>query len=205
MAATALDLLDRDGLDALSMRRLAEELNVGTMTLYGYFKSKRELLDAVMDAALADGPPVEPGGDWRAGLRALVLSARASLVRHPELVHIRERQPILSPDALRFPEAGVDILQRAGFEAREATQAFRLLFTYTFGFATFSPADTVEADRAATRTALRALPADQFPRLTTAAEEASTAMGGEEVFEYGLERILDGLEARLSYSGSMEV
>lgn len=198
VAAAALELLDRHGFDALSMRRLAEDLGVGTMTLYGYFASKRELLDAVMDAAFADGPPVEPGGEWRDQLRALILAARSSLVRHPGLVQIRERQPILTPDALRFAERGLEVLQEAGFETPEATHAFRLLFTYTFGFAAFSPADTLEDDRAAARTALRALPQEQFPRLIAAAEDASGAMGGEEVFEYGLERILDGLEARLT-------
>lgn len=198
VAAAALELLDRDGFDALSMRRLADELGVGTMTLYGYFANKSELLDAVMDAALTDGPPPESDGEWREQIRGMLLRARESLVRHPGLVQIRVRQPVLRPEALRFAERGLEILERAGFETQEAAYAFRLVFTYSFGFAAFSPADAVEADRAAARSALGSLPADEYPRLTAAVDEAAAAMGGEEAFNYGLERILDGLEARLA-------
>lgn len=201
VAAAALGLLDRDGFDSLSMRRLADELGIGTMTLYGYFASKRELLDAVMDAALADGPPPEPRGDWREQLSALLLRARESLVRHPGLIQIRVRQPVLRPEALRFAESGLEILERAGFDPQEAAYSFRLLFTYSFGFAAFSPADTVDEDRAAARSAIATLPPDEYPRLTAAAEEAAGAMGGEPAFAYGLERILDGLEARLAAGG----
>jgi len=198
VAVAALGLLDRDGFDALSMRRLAEELGVGTMTLYGYIANKRELLDAIMDVALGDGPPPESEGDWREQLRAVVLRARESLVRHPGLIQIRVRQPVLRPEALRFAESGLGILERAGFDTEEAAYAFRLVFTYSFGFAAFSPADTLDEDRAAARSALVSLPADEYPRLTAAAEEAAAAMGGEQAFDYGLERILDGLETRLA-------
>lgn len=85
---------------------------------------------------------------------------------------------MLRPEALRFAESGLGILQRAGFAA-------------------FSPAHTLEEDRAAARSAVAALPADQDPRLTAAVDEAVAAMGGEEAFHYGL-RILDGLELRLA-------
>ena len=198
VAATALHLLDRDGFDALSMRRLAEELGVGTMTLYGYFANKRELLDAVMDSALADPPPLGPDGDWRRQLSTLALRARERLLAHPGLIQIRVRQPVLRPEALRFAEQGLGILEHAGFETQEAAYAFRLVFTYTFGFAAFSPADAVDEDRAAARSALSSLPAGEYPRLNAAVDKAAAAMGGEEAFEYGLERILDGLETRLA-------
>jgi AcrR family transcriptional regulator len=198
VAAAALELVDRDGLDGLSMRRLAEVLGVGTMTLYGYFRSKSELLDAVVDAAVSDSAAELPAGDWRDQLRALLTTARRSLVRHPALVEIRVRQPVLRPEALRFAEAGLRILRGAGFERREAALAFRLLFSYSFGYAAFSPAEAVEEDRAAATAALRALPPEDYPELSAASAEAARAMGGEEAFEYGLDRILDGLERRLS-------
>jgi AcrR family transcriptional regulator len=198
VAEAALELVDRDGLDGLSMRRLADALGVGTMTLYGYFRSKRELLDAVVDAAVSDRPLPRPGGPWREQLRELLLAARRNLVRHPGLVEIRVRQPVLQPEALRFSEAGLRILRGAGFDTREATLSFRLVFSYIFGFAAFSPAEAVEEDRAAAAAAIRALPPDEYPELAAASGEAAAAMGGEEAFEYGLDRILDGLEARLS-------
>src|SRR5439155_23421583 len=73
--------------------------------------------------------------------------------------------------------------------------------TYTFGFAGLSPSQTVDEARRQAAAALIALPPEEYPHLTAAAAEASQAMAGEEQFEYGLERILDGLEARLGERG----
>ncbi|MEA2386630.1 MAG: hypothetical protein QOJ22_804 [Thermoleophilaceae bacterium] len=198
VAQAALELADDAGLESLSMRALADRLGVGTMTLYGYFRNKDELLDAVVDAAVGDGALPHPDGEWKEQLRAVVLYARRSLLRHPSLVELRVRRPVLRPEALRFSERCLGILRGAGLDVREGTAAFRLLFTYTFGFAALSPAGSTEEDRRAALAALAALPPDEYPALTEAREEASRAMGGEEVFEYGLDRILDGLEARLA-------
>lgn len=197
VAQAALAIADSEGLDAISMRTLAERLGVGTMTLYGYFRSKEELLDAVVDAAVSDAEPPAVAGDWKARLRDTVLWVRRGLLRHPSLVALRVRRPVLRPEALRFAEISMRILGDAGFDAREATRAFRLLFTYTIGFAALSPAQATEDDRRAALGALASLPAAEYPALIGAREEASEAMGGDEVFDYGLERILDGLEARL--------
>jgi AcrR family transcriptional regulator len=198
VANAALELADGEGLDALSMRALADRLGVGTMTLYGYFRNKGELLDAVVDSAVADSEPPVLEGEWRRQLREVVLYARRSLLRHPSLVELRVRRPVLRPEALRFSETLLSILREAGFDVREGAAAFRLLFTYTLGFAALSPMDATEDARRAALAALAALPPDEYPSLTEARAEASAAMGGEEVFEYGLDRILDGLEARLS-------
>ena len=141
---------------------------------------------------------MELSGDWREQLGTLLRSARSLLVHHPSLVQLRSQEPVFRPEALRFPELGVRILQGAGFSASEAAMSFRLLFTFSFGYAAFTPAEVGEEDRAAARSALRALPPEEFPALTGVAEEAARAMGGEETFEYGLERLLDGLEARLA-------
>lgn len=197
IAHAALSLADDAGLDALSMRALADRLGIGTMTLYGYFRNKDELLDALVDSAVSDTDPPALTGDWPEQLREVVRYGRRGLLRHPSVVELRVRRPVLRPEALRFGEALLSILRGAGFDVGEATAAFRLLFTYTVGFAALSPADATAADRRAAREALAALPADEFPALTEAQDEASLAMGGEQVFEYGLDRIIDGLEARL--------
>jgi AcrR family transcriptional regulator len=198
VAETALEIADRDGIDALSMRRVAEVLGVGTMTLYGYFRDKAELLDAVVDAAVAGPKPIAEEGPWRERLRELMLSSHQRLDEHPGLVQIRLRRPVLRPDALRFAETGLGILIEAGFTPAEGARAFRLLFTYLFGFAGLSPArSTVEA-RSQAADAIAALPPAAYPNLTSSAAEVSHAMAGEEQFAYGLERILDGLEARLT-------
>ena len=198
VAGAALELIDAHGPDALSMRRLAAELGVGTMTLYHYFRSKDELLDAVLDIGFAGEDPLPAEGTWRDQLRSLSKAGRAALSRHPGLAQVRATQPILRPGALRFGEAGLRVLEDAGFEKEEAVKVFRLLFTYTFGFALLSPQAAELGARKAARAALAALPPEYFPRLSEAVDEAADAMAGDVVFEYGLERILDGIEARLA-------
>jgi AcrR family transcriptional regulator len=198
IARAALDIVDREGLDALTMQRVAEAVGAGTMTLYGYVRSKDELLDALVDAAVEDVKPPIGAGSWREQLHGLAHVAHDMLNRHPALVQIRLRQPVLRPESLRFGEAVLEILAGAGFDTREATQAFRLLFTFVFGFAGLSPEQTADQTRRQAAAAIATLPPDEFPNLTKAAAEATMAMAGEEQFEYGLERILDGLEARLA-------
>src|SRR3954469_1373321 len=153
VATAALELLDRDGLEALSMRRLAEGLGVGTMTLYGYFRSKDELLDAVIDAAVADREPFVFEGTWQEQIRRLMQRSRRRLGRHPALVKVRADRPVLRPEALRFAETGVTILRGAGFGRTDAARAFRLLFTYVFGYVSFSPEETAEDAKRESRAA----------------------------------------------------
>ena len=194
----ALDLLDRDGLDAFSMRRLAEQVGVGTMTLYGYFRSKDELLDAVVDlggegiarrVAQASGE-----GSWKPRLRALMLAMHESLIAHPGMVELRYRRPLLSPGALMLTEIGMRALREAGFSYREAGRIYRILFVYTFGFCAFGPRPGSAPDRDQSVAALRALPAERYPTLAEAAVEASESMADETLYEVGLEALLDSFE-----------
>jgi TetR/AcrR family tetracycline transcriptional repressor len=197
VAAAALEMLDRDGLAALSMRRLADSLGVGTMTLYGYFRSKEELLDTVIDAAVADREPVELEGPWQDQLRRLMQAARRSLGRHPSLVKVRAERPVLRPEALRFAESGLTILRAAGFDRTDAARGFRLLFTYVFGYVSFSPEAGESDARRDSRAATDALPQADYPTLRDTAAELADAMAGEETFDFGLDRIIDGLAAHL--------
>jgi AcrR family transcriptional regulator len=196
VAAKALEILDRDGVEGLTMRGLAEQLGVGTMTLYGYMRSKEEVLDAAVDLAVSSSPGFKRSGDWRRDLRTLIEGSWRNLNRHPALVQIRLRQPVLRPEALRFGEVGMDILLRAGFPPEEAAHCFRLLFTYAFGFAGLSPDRDSELARRQADAVLAGLDPAAYPNLTGARQEFSGAMAGQQAFEYGLERILDGLEAR---------
>jgi AcrR family transcriptional regulator len=201
IALTALRLADAEGLDALSMRRLATELDVGTMTLYGYFRSKEELTAAMVDVATANAPIRVADGHWRDQLRALMLGIRRTLAEHPSFVQLRLTRPILTPGALRASDAGLRILDRAGFDKAEAARAYRALFLYTFGHAGFgSPPDPEQTRRHAKAVAL-ALPEREYPALSAAATEVSEVMAGDEPFEWGLDRFLDGLEALLSRRG----
>jgi AcrR family transcriptional regulator len=193
-------MADREGLEAVSMRRLAAELGVGTMTLYGYFRTKDELIDAAVDAAAAEAPLSVGRGTWKDQLRELMKGIHENLARHPSGVRIRLTRPMLSPQALQITEAGLAILEDAGFERAEAARAYRALFTYTFGFATFNSPEHPEEAKRYTRAALTALSPDDYPALSRAASEAAETVAGEAQFVFGLDRLLDGLEALLRRS-----
>ncbi len=197
IAQAALELADREGLGALSMRRLAAELGAGTMTLYGHFGDKQELLNAVVAAAAADTPLPPFAGSWREQVHQIAAYSRQIFARHPSVVDIWARQPVVGAGALRGPEEGMRILEQAGFDAEEATKAFRLLVTYIFGFALFSAPRSRPDARESTRAALEGLSPATHPHLSEAAGAFSEAMGSDEAFTYGLDRILDGLEGRL--------
>jgi AcrR family transcriptional regulator len=198
IADTALEIVDRDGVDSLTMRRLAGELGIGTMTLYGYFRDKGELLDYAIDRA-ARTYELSPGkGEWRPRLRELITTMRRSLTEHPSAVQIRSRKPILNAGAIRACEAGMTILGDAGFETRDAAAAWRLLFTYAFGYAAFSSYEPTAEMKSGWEQEMSTLPPDEYPITRENAGELVNWMAGDAPFEQGLELILDGLEARLA-------
>jgi AcrR family transcriptional regulator len=196
IARAALEMLDDEGLDALSMRRLADRLGVGTMTLYGYFRSKGELLDAAVGAAAADFDFDPPEGGVRERFRAYVHAVQRVLERHPALPELRARQPIVQPSAFRMSERGIQILLDAGFPPEEAARIFRVLFIYKFGSALFGPIDLPPEQHRHVRAALHLLPEDEFPAVTAAADGIAASIGGREQFDFGLDLILDAIEAR---------
>jgi AcrR family transcriptional regulator len=197
VARAALEMVDRDGIDALSMRRLANELGVGTMTLYGYFRGKPELLDALLDVAAEDFEAPAATGPFREQVIAYCVAARTWLLRHPAIVKLRGESTIVRPSAFAVSEGLMRLLADAGLPPEDRARAFRVLFTYLFGSALVSPTDPDAATKRAVHAALLTLPEEDFPALRSAAPHAGDALGGERQYVYGLELILDGIESRL--------
>ena len=103
VVTTAIELADRDGLGGLSMRRLAEELGITAMSLYGYVPSKAELLDVMADRAYAEIPARgDPAAPWQATLAALAERHWALLLSHPWLLQIAASRPLLGPSLTAF-------------------------------------------------------------------------------------------------------
>jgi hypothetical protein len=126
-----------------------------------------------------------------------ITRTREWLLRHPSLVRLRGQEAIVRPSAFRVSEHLMAMLLEAGLSPEDAARSFRVLFTYVFGSALVSPGEPDDAQRRGVHAALLTLPEDEFPALRTAAPHAADALGGEEQFRYGLELILDGIEARL--------
>jgi len=197
IVAAAAELLDRDGLAEFSMRRLARHLEVGTMTLYSYYRGRKELLDAVVDhgAAALELPAME--GPWRERIAALMHVLREALLAHRSVVSLRMDQPLITPSALRFADAALAVLRDAGFNPGDAALAYRTLFTFTFGSVAFASDEAADMARRRIEEVL-ALAGDYTAVRESMSEFAR--MNSEELFEFGLQRLLDGLENELAAS-----
>lgn len=192
----ALGLVDREGLAALSMRRLAQELDVWPMSLYTYFRDKDELLDAVAAGAAQAVAVPDRRGSWQEQMRTLLHDTRRALGADAGGLATRRPRAALSPGLLRVSEVGLSILGRAGFSRMEAASAWRALLSYAFGFAVVSPPGDPRMAAQGVRAVIAALPADEYPSLVDAADELAAALSAEAEFDAGLDRLLEGLAAR---------
>jgi AcrR family transcriptional regulator len=195
----AWQLLEEEGLEGFTIRRLASELGVAPMTIYGYFADKESLLDAVIEDGSKRLSLPGGSGPWRARLRGLFVELYRVLSAYPFVVEMRRRRSLMTPGVLRFTEAALEVLIEAGFSIDEAARAFRPLFVYTFGSAAFNPGEEeIELSRRRGLGVIAALPREEYPAVTEAAFPLAATLAGEEPFEYGLDRLLDGLEAQLA-------
>lgn len=195
----AVRLADREGVDGLSMRRLAGVLGAGAMSLYHYVANKDELLDAMIDVVFSEIELPPEGTDWQSAMRLEAESTRRVLARHPWAITLMESRTTPGPANLRHREAVTACLRRAGFSVPMATHANWLLNGYVYGYAlqvASLPFET--ADELAEMTEevyLPQLPAHEFPYLneSAAALVAASYDPGEE-FMFGLDLILGALE-----------
>ena len=199
VVAEAIRLADHEGVDSLSMRRLAGVLDAGAMSLYHYVKSKDELLDAMVDVVFAEIELPPPGTDWRTAMRRRSSSARQALARHPWAIALMESRTSPGPANLRHREAVTACLREAGFSVVMATHANWLLDSYVYGFALQEaslPFDTATEMADMTEDVfLPQLPQEEFPYLNeSAAALLAAGYDPAQEFEFGLDLVLDALE-----------
>lgn len=203
----ALELADAEGLDALTMRRLAAELDVEAMSLYHHVPNKDALLDALVDAVIEEvRDAVSEGGgrDWRAALRARCLTARDVMVRHPWAPRLIGTRRTVPSSVLFYYEDVLGLLIDGGFSYALAHKALHALGSISLGFVQelFSPDDGFDADAAEAE--FEELSA-QLPNLTAMVAAEIHANDGDvlgwcdsrEEFEFTLDLVLEGLERRL--------
>ena len=197
-------IADAEGVDRLTMRRLAAELGVMPNALYTYFPHKEALLDALLDDLLAGveaGDPAE--GDWRDGLVRVMDSSRRLLLAHPELASAFIARPGLGPNAVRLGEITLELLGRGGLEGERAVEALRVLLVYSLGFAAFQvPRVLGDAGGRSVRAeaAFAGLAEEEFPRMRGLAGELAGPTTDRQ-FHTGLRWLLDGIAAKAGQEG----
>ncbi|GAA1820128.1 TetR/AcrR family transcriptional regulator [Planosporangium flavigriseum] len=199
IAEAALAVLDAEGLDALTMRRLATELSTSAMALYNYFPDKEAVLEAVTQLMLAEIEAPPPGVSWQETARRIMRSARTVALRHPYAATLIARFPPRTPDALAFVEAGFRSFRAAGFDPRNTARAYRTLVAYSLGTQEIELRDYFAIHPAA-RPPADTLDQPSAGRLLPTVEEVGPELANsdpEQEFEYGLNVVLTGLEALL--------
>ena len=207
--ASALAIIDRDGVEGLSMRRLGKALGRDPMTLYRHAPNKAALLDGVAEIVLGQLAVDPCDGDWEDQLRTVARDFRQLALDHPRVVPLLVTRPLATPLALRplgtlRPLEGIlTLLTRAGFSAADALHVYRALFGFLHGHVLDELQELVERPEESDdllRLGLHRLPIVEFPLLRSLAPILASYDGAAE-FERGLDLFFSGLRATLDSGG----
>jgi TetR/AcrR family transcriptional regulator, tetracycline repressor protein len=203
VVATALRIVDRDGLDALTMRALGRELGVDPMAVYHHLPNKAAVLDGVVEAVLGEVPLDAPGElPWTEELAALARGYRDALRAHPNALPVVATRPDVSPAALRLLDTALGILLRAGFDAADALKAVHTASCLVVGhaldesgLAVAASEELSVADVAAMQQ--RGLETGEYPNLAAAAP-AADGLAADDSFEAGLAALIAGFRPSIA-------
>jgi AcrR family transcriptional regulator len=190
--AGALELVDTEGADALSMRSLAQHLGSGTATLYRHFSNRSQLIAHVVDLVLGEValPPASSERSWQESVSAGAHASFAALARHPNVARLLLDQLPLGPNAMAIRERSLTNLIDNGFTPESAARVHATISRYVLGFAvqlsTQAGTDTAQAARA-----FQAVDPAKFPATLAAARAMPVPLETE--FAFGLDLIIKGL------------
>ncbi|MFD9905081.1 TetR/AcrR family transcriptional regulator [Streptomyces sp. NPDC059063] len=213
IVSAAVELLDTDGIESLSMRKLGTRLNAGATSLYTHVSNKDELIELVVDQIYGeiDVPTAKAADDWRAAAVECAHNIRAALLRHPWIASVLGELAMshLGPNMMRLSEDMLTVFEAGGFDLVSAESALETVWAYVIGIATTEAAYLTMLARSgqseqewldkvwpAAREA-----AKPFPRMRRLAEERERGVADETrrgSFEIGLDCVLDGVVARLA-------
>jgi AcrR family transcriptional regulator len=198
VVAAGIELADRDGIESISMRRLAQELGVEAMSLYTHVRNKDDLLDGMVDAVIGKISTSTDGADWKMSLRQMVLAARSIVLTHPWAPRLIESRTTPGPATMRYINTVIGLLREGGFTIGQAHHAIHILGSRALGFTheLFDDSDDLEPETAAS------LASELGAALPYVAEMALAVTHGGALgrcddqieFEFALDFILDGLE-----------
>jgi AcrR family transcriptional regulator len=195
----AIDLVDREGIEALTMRKLAERLAVEAMSLYHHVPGKVALLDGMVDLVFSEIALPEPDEGWKQAMRRRAISFRQVLSHRHWAITLMQSRKNPAPATLKHHEAVLHCLREAGFSIELAAHAFSLLDSYIFGFVLSEitlPFDNPEELSDVAKDILVQLPADEYPYLAemTSCHVLQPGYDFANEYEFGLDLILDSLE-----------
>lgn len=198
----ALAIMDAEGLEAVTMRRIGRELGVEAMSLYNHVHDKDDILAGITDLVMGEFDLAPSRGDWREDAKEAARAWRRMLARHPSVITllVGRRKPLGSPQALRPMDAALEVLRRAGLDVRDSVQAFHAFGGYIMGFVLMEQGllpGREAGDHLLEHEDLAAALVDgPLPHLAEALPVMHECPS-EEQFEFGLELMVQGLERRL--------
>jgi len=198
---TAVELADQGGIESLSMRKLAQALDVVPMALYRHVANKDELLNALVDVVVDEIDPPLDGADWKTTIRARILSARRALLRHPWASRVMESRTTPTPVVLAYTDSMIGLFRTGGFSLDLTHHAMHAMGSRIFGFTQEIFNDTTDVDPAAEAEMWGAM-AGTYPYIleifTAISHDDATTVGpgcdDQFEFEFALDLMLDGLE-----------
>ena len=194
-------LADRDGIEAVSMRRLGQELGVEAMSLYKHVADKDEVLAGIADRIAADFQLPDRDRPWRSAIRECAIAAHRVLLRHPWAGPLLESMAAPGPARLAYLDAVVGVLRGAGFSLPDVAHAFGALDSHLYGFTmqvASWPFDAQDMPEVAAEM-VETISAERYPNLVAMGSMvASSGQGIPVDFTFGLDLLLDGFERRLA-------
>jgi AcrR family transcriptional regulator len=202
---TAITIADREGLDALTMRRIAQQLGAGTMSLYWHVRDKDELIELMRDEVAGD-QTLQPSGDWRSDLARFARDTRGTFLRHPWLASVAFGTPPIGPNSLRQDELTMAAMNSLGVDLQTQGAVSAAVYFFVIGFALRELAQeqvqqrtgmTVEQWRASVAPYIQQqLATGRYPNLQRAISSGSN-LDNDAAFELILNLILDAVAAQL--------
>ena len=195
----AIAQADAGGLDALTMRTLADTLSVAPMALYRHIANKDDLVDAMIDKVFSEVELPATDAGWQTAMRQRAISLRDALSRHAWAIGLMESRRNAGSSNLRHHDAVLGSLRAGGFDMAMTAHAYALLDSYIYGFALTHlnlPFQTSVEVADVAQAMLQPFPANAYPNLVAFIAEHAMQPGYDfaDEFEYGLDLILDGLE-----------
>jgi AcrR family transcriptional regulator len=196
----AVNLADEIGIEALTIRKLADSLGTRPMTIYHYVPSKDEIVDGMVEMVFAEIELPSPDEDWQPAIRKRCVSAREVLKRHPWAAPLMESRTAPGPMNLAHHEAVLACLRRGGLSFPLMAHAYAILDSFVYGYAfeeSVLPFDTYEDIRGLAAQIMASFPADTYPAFAEFTKEHVLQPGYRfaDSFDFGLDLIIDGLAA----------